>query len=245
MGGQRIDLVGAGNFRDLGGFVCRDGSRVECGRVYRADALHRLVEADIAKLDELGLATVFDLRSDEELRKDGVGGFAQTHNHVHVPLVAVSLNPFDPHIDWQAIDLEQRYIEMLEVGASAIRTIFESLAQVDSRPLVFHCSGGKDRTGVVAALLLRTLGVDDDKIVADYARSEEYLAALLQRYRKQLIGCGLDHQAVAYLTSSPPGRMRYTLSQLDRRWGSTAGYLERIGVGSAVVDGLRRNLLSR
>lgn len=245
MAGERIDLVGAGNFRDVGGFVCQDGSVVRCGRVYRADALHCLVAADVAKLDELGIAGVFDLRSDEELRKDGVGVFAETHNHVHVPLVAVTLSPFDADIDWRAIDLQQRYVEMLEVGGAAIRTIFEALAGPESRPLVFHCTGGKDRTGVVAALLLRTLGVDDEEIVADYSRSQEYLAQLLRRYREQLVSSGLDAQAIAYLASSPPRRMRYTLGELDRRWGSTLDYLNGIGVSADVIDGLRFNLLGR
>jgi len=244
MDGRRIELAGAGNFRDIGGFRCGDGREVLRGHVYRSDALHRLVETDIIKLDGLGIETVFDLRSDEELRKDGVGEFAVTRNHVHVPLVAVSLSPFDEAIDWSVMDLRQRYIEMLETGGAAIRTIFSALAQPKAPPVVFHCTGGKDRTGVVAALLLRVLGVDDAQIVADYALSEQYLSELLMRYREQLLSSGLDRQAVAYLTSSPPDRMRYTLGELDRRWGSTADYLTAIGVPGAVVEALRHNLLS-
>jgi len=160
-----------------------------------------------------------------------------------VPLVRVSLSPFDPGIDWRTVNLRDRYLEMLEEGGIAIRAIFSALAQNDPCAVVFHCSGGKDRTGVVAALVLRSLGVPDAVIVDDYSLSESNLSAAVHQYRSHLESMGLDAAAIAYLTSSPPARMIYTLAELDRRWGSTNAYLESIGVPAEMIERVRRNLL--
>ena len=121
-------------------------------------------------LTRLGVSEVFDLRSEAELARDGIGPYASTRaRHHHVPLVKRSLSPFDPDIDWRTINLRDRYIEMLDEGGAAIRAIFTALAEPRARPIVFHCSGGKDRTGVVAALIQRSLGVSDDVIRAALA----------------------------------------------------------------------------
>jgi protein-tyrosine phosphatase len=243
---RRVPLATAFNVRDLGGLGAAPGARVRRGLVFRADALHRVGPADVAVLTSLGIRRVFDLRSVAELARDGVGEFVgRIAEHVHIPLVKVSLSPFDPDIDWKTVNLRDRYLDMLEEGATAIRTIFCALAETASTPVVFHCSGGKDRTGVVAALVLRALGVCDDTIVEDYALSEANLAVAVQGYREHLEEVGLDSAAIAYLTSSPPDRMRYTLAALDRRWGSCEDYLRSIGVDSAALDSIRRNLLER
>ena len=242
MGGRRIELQGAFNFRDLGGHRGRYGTTVVEGRLFRSDGLHRLLPADVLRLEPLAIGRVFDLRSDAELAKDGIGDFARSR-HVHVPLVAVTLSPFDPEIDWGRINLQERYVEMLETGGHAIRAVIEAAAELPCAPLVFHCTGGKDRTGVVAAVVLRTLGVGDDDIVADYACSQEYLREFLAGVRDELLRRGLSQEAIAYLTSSPPERMRRTLRELDRRWGSVERYLDWIGVDEATVDRLRENLL--
>jgi protein-tyrosine phosphatase len=243
---RRVALSSAYNVRDLGGLPSGEGFRVRYGRVYRADALHRLNRSDIAVLQALQIRRVFDLRSDAELARDGVGEFAgRIAKHVHVPLVRVSLSPFDPEIDWNTMNLRDRYLEMLDEGGRAIRTIFRALADEDPGAVVFHCSGGKDRTGVVAALILRCLGVADAVVVEDYSISEANLATVVQEYRSHLERSGLDAAAISYLTSSPPERMNYTLAEVDRRWGSTEAYLDSIGVRAETIECLRRNLLER
>jgi protein-tyrosine phosphatase len=238
---RRVVLQGAWNVRDLGGLVTASGEGVARGRVYRSDGLHRLTSADRSVLEQLRIMSVFDLRSDAELARDGIGAFAR-ERHTHVPLVAVSLSPYDPEIDWARVNLRERYVEMLTVGHSAIRAVLEAVAKGET-PLLFHCSGGKDRTGVVAAVLLRVLGVPDTTIVEDYALSEGYLRAALAGYRDELQRRRLAPDVIGYLTSSPPDRMRFTLRELDRRWGSTLGYLRWIGVDDDTVDHLRAGLL--
>ncbi len=244
MAGRFIPLSGAFNFRDLGGFRGAGGRLVAEGLVYRADALHRLSGRDIALLEGLGIERIYDLRSPVELEKDGIGEFERAgRRYRHLPLVSITLSPFDPTIDWKQINLLDRYLEMLEEGGDKIRTILEELAEPDCGAVVFHCSGGKDRTGVVAAVILRALGVSDDDIVADYAQSENYLRGAIDRYRAELEELGIDREAIEYLTSSSPARMRYTLKEWDRRWGSAEGYLDWIGVTSACRRALRSRLL--
>lgn len=241
---DRIALEGACNFRDLGGYRAAGGRRVRRGRAYRSDTLHRLTPADVAVLERLDIARVFDLRSDGELESDGIGPFAASGGrHVHTPLVEVTLSPFDPSIDWSKVDLRRRYVEMLESGGAAVRAVFESLAAPAARPVVFHCTGGKDRTGVVSALVLRALGVDDDDIVEDYSVSQAFLAPVVNARRRSLTEMRIEPELIEYLTSSPPERMRFTLGELDRRWGSTEEYLQEAGVGPEVLGGLVANLL--
>jgi protein-tyrosine phosphatase len=241
MDDRRVELQGAFNFRDLGGVPTARGKLVARGCVFRSDALHRLTAADASMLASMGIARVFDLRSPSELRKEGIGEFCRAR-HVHVPLVQETLSAFDPDIDWARVDLGKRYVEMLTVGGDTIRTVFEA-ASDGGGPIVFHCTAGKDRTGVVAALFQRALGVPDETIVADYALSEIYLRTALDAYRRSLLERRFAPDVVAYLTSSPPERMRATLRELDRRWGSTASYLEAIGVGEDVIERLADCLL--
>jgi protein-tyrosine phosphatase len=241
MHGRRIELQGAYNFRDVGDLRAGD-KVVVTGRVFRSDALHRLTPADVAVLEPLGIAHVFDLRSASEVGRDGIGAFCESR-HVHVPLVERTLNPFDPEIDWTRVDLRERYVEMLVMGGAAIRAVLEAAASNDGGAIVFHCAGGKDRTGVVAAVLLRALGVDDGAIVDDYALSERYMRSALDAYRRDLLAKRFAPDVVSYLTSSPPERMRATLRELDRRWGSTAGYLAGIGVDDDLVARLKVCLL--
>ena len=242
--GRHRHLRGAFTFRDPGGVRGDRGRLVTDGRAYRADALHRLEAEDVRLLETLSIERFFDLRSEAELAKDGIGAFeAANGRHCHVPLVSVSLSPFDPSINWREMNLLDRYLEMLKDGGAAIRTVLDGFLEVDRGAVVFHCSGGKDRTGVVAAVLLRTLGVSDEDIVEDYASSEGYLRSIILRYRAELEAIGLDRDAVEYLTSSKPERMRRMLSELDRVWGSTEGYLDTIGFGADRRQRLRSRLL--
>ncbi|MFP6599779.1 MAG: tyrosine-protein phosphatase [Deltaproteobacteria bacterium] len=244
MTAERIELEGAVNFRDLGGYATTGGGRVRHGRVFRSDGLHRLVASDVTKLEALGIGRVFDLRSPLEISSDGVGPFAAgAGRHVHVPLLELSLNVYDGQIDWQNVDLNERYVEMLKVGGRAITTIFGQAAESSGPPIVFHCTGGKDRAGVVSAVLLRVLGVADDDVVADYAVSESYLGGFLEQYRDAMMEAGMDPALIEYVTSSPPERMRHALGELDRIWGSTEEYLAAIGLEGRTLDALRAALV--
>lgn len=240
MPARSIPLRGAFNLRDLGGLRTGGGKRIRDGRLFRSDGLHRLDSSDAHRLEQLGLRKIFDLRCDSEASTD-VSVAIPGAERVHVPLVAATLSPFDADIAWERIDFDARYLEMLTLGGEAIRAVLQAAAGGD--PLLFHCTAGKDRTGVVAAVLLRALGVDDHEIVADYAISETNLRAFLVTLRERLSALRMTPAAIEYLTSSPPARMRNTLAELDRRWGSTRAYLRWIGVDDDAVARLRVSLL--
>lgn len=241
---ERIVLEGAYNFRDLGGLPAAGGKRVVARRVFRADRLSRLTAADAALLAGFGITRVFDLRSSAELAVDGIGTFsADADRHRHVPLVQVALSAGDPTIDWTKVNLQDRYLEMLREGGTVIRTILEHIAAQDGYGTVFHCTGGKDRTGVLAAVLLRVLGVPDEVIVEDYAVSERYLDPVVRLYRDTLEAEGFDPAAILYLCGSPPQRMCDMLAGIDATWGSIERYLETIGVAAQTVTVLRQRLL--
>ncbi len=244
MTSTRIPLEGAYNFRDLGGLEGKDGRRVRPGLVFRSDRLTNLTEADAEVLEPFAIGRIYDLRSDLELTHHGAGDFAAAEGrHRHTPLVRVSLSITDSRIDWEKVDLQSRYLEMLQEGAPVIRDIFEHLAAPDAPATVFHCTGGKDRTGVVAAVLLRVLGVDDEVIIADYAISERYLAPFVESTRAMMESEGFDTELVLYLCGSPAERMRKMLADMDARWGSAEAYLEWTGVSPATVAALQSRLL--
>jgi protein-tyrosine phosphatase len=241
---RHVPLTGAYNFRDLGGLRAGDGRVVRAGRVFRSDRLTGLTDEDRALLEGLGIRRIFDLRSDLELAEHGAGDFSlAADRHRHVPLVSISLSLSDPRIDWSKVDLGARYLEMMIEGRAVIREIFEHVATSDDGATLFHCTGGKDRTGVVAAVLLRTLGVDDETIVSDYAVSEKYLASFVEASRSLMEREGFDPQIVLYLCGSPAERMEKMLKDLDARWGSTKRYLDWAGVGEATIASLRSKLL--
>lgn len=242
---RKVQLEGAWNVRDLGGLRGHDGRALRRGLVFRADGLHSLTGGDSTVLEALSIQRVFDLRSDVELAKDGLGPFAQASDrHRHRPLVGVTLSPFDPSIDWAKVELASRYVHMLREGAAVIAEILEWLAVPEQVPTLFHCTAGKDRTGVVAAVLLAALSVPYETIVADYAQSGVNLQEPLTSRRQAMLDYGLAPEAVEYLTTAPAERMRVTLSRLDEEWGGVAGYLKTIPVEAGLQERLQQVLLA-
>jgi protein-tyrosine phosphatase len=164
---RHVTCDAAFNLRDLGGYAAGDGSTVRWGTLYRADALHRTPEAAVAVAAELGWRTVVDLRTPAE---QDLGRFESLGvTVVHLPVLAETWDDGGLQDDPDPVEyLTGRYLEMLDVGAPALRAAVEVLASTDRLPAVFHCSAGKDRTGVLAALVLSVLGVAGDDIAEDY-----------------------------------------------------------------------------
>ena len=185
-----IALDGAPNFRDLGGYETDDGRRVRYGQLFRSGVLADLSDADLARLETLGIATVVDLRSPEEVasRPNRVPRGAVT---LEVPVTDVSMSPNKIAARLEAGDTSGLGAEMLLTGnrafARELRAAFATLLQVaidtERRPMVFHCTAGKDRTGFGSALLLLALGVPRATVVDDYLFSNDCLA---ERHRTWL-----------------------------------------------------------
>ncbi|MCF1783671.1 tyrosine-protein phosphatase [Lactobacillus mulieris] len=173
-----IKLDGATNFRDLGGYVGVDNKKVRFGKIYRADSLSALSRDDIKKLNELNIVYDCDLRSyyEQEMAPDKAWkaefidchlyaeGADEQDDRASSTKLTKKIKPMDNY-------LGQIYQKVLlsTHGQKIFRAIFEKLlALKENQALVFHCSAGKDRTGMTAALILMGLGVSDDDIARDY-----------------------------------------------------------------------------
>lgn len=234
------------NFRDLGGLPVRDGRRTRAGLVFRADGLHRLGDGDRGLLDDIGLRTIVDLRTDRELEEWGTAPTDVTDATIHhLPVITSTwdIESFDTAVT-PAEFLRDRYVEMIDEGSASIVKVLELIAEPDNRALVFHCAAGKDRTGVVAAFLLSSLGVDDATIAADFARTAPAMDRMEVWYRERFPERleAMTTQPKAF-RACPPEAMLLLLDHVRERWGSMDGCLAAAGLQPTTVSALREQLL--
>ena len=239
---RTIDLAGCLNFRDLGGYPTTDGRAVCWRLVFRSDALHHLTRPDVARLrDELRLGDVIDLRSSAELRSEGRGPLAvEAMRFHHHPLYDGDAPKTAPSAD---LTLTDRYFLLAEFAKRPIARVISILASTDA-PAVYHCAAGKDRTGVVSAILLGVLGVTDEVIVADYAATQENLDAIIDR----LMSTKGYHSMLSALPPdtlhAEPETMLVFLERMRKTYGSMEGYARSAGVPEESLERLRRRLLT-
>ena len=239
---RRIALEGCLNFRDLGGYPTAAGRRVRWRRVFRSDGLHTVTDDDVRRLrDDLGLGDIIDLRSTAELRSEGRGPLAeQPIRFHHVPLFDGDVTV--PREQVEQIALADRYFLMAEYAGARIAAVIRTIAESDA-PAVFHCAAGKDRTGVISAIILALLDVPDDVIVADYAATQENLAAITDRlmaldgYRRMLELLPPDTM------HANPETMVGLLARLRAKYGAVGDYARAMGLDGGAVGRLRAALL--
>jgi protein tyrosine/serine phosphatase len=241
---RRIAFEQVFNFRDLGGYRARDARTVRWGTLFRADGLNRLQPGEEAAFAALGISTVIDLRTNEEAEHGGrFPAEVWDVAYHHLPM-------FDVLPDWpeEIVDpadyLSERYLEMFATGRKAVARAFELLADQASYPLVFHCTAGKDRTGILAALVLAVLGVPDDVIATDYALSQEAMGRLVAWAREQQGVFARPRGTIPSIAvEARPGTIVAFLGKLRARGGSEDGFLAEIGVSAADAGTIRRLLL--
>jgi protein tyrosine/serine phosphatase len=134
------------------------------------------------------------------------------------------------------------YVELLELGAPAFASAVTALVGTDGSPALFHCTAGKDRTGILAALLLQLADVGDDAIAADYALTEERMPAIIERIVGAASFEALSAQVPAFSFQAKAQTMANFLRALDDRWGGAAGYLADIGTAEATITAAGRLL---
>ncbi len=236
-----IALQGAVNFRDLGGYEAGGGLRTRWRTLFRADGLGELTEADLAVLRALGIRTVVDLRSGQELERGRFDVDAHPVAFHHFPFIEEL--PDAETFERRPGLLGAQYREMLSDAGGQILAALQVLASPDALPAVFHCTAGKDRTGVLSAIVLSLLGVDEPTVVADYALSGE----AMERLRAKLILKYPDgRDAIENLDevfSADPAQMELLLDHLRERYGSVDEYVAGIGAGPSLVEDLRAGLL--
>lgn len=235
-----VDLVpGAINFRDTGGLTA-GAARTRSGVLYRSGNLAHLDEKGLAALSALRLRRIIDLRADDEVDRNPsrIEGLDLTVQRV--PLFLGSVTSFFE----QDLSLAQMYRRIVDESAAGVVEVVRGI--VDEQPVLVHCTVGKDRTGVTVALTLAAAGVDEDEVVADYARTE----ALLPTGRVDEVVAKLREQHPAALnleelaTRSPASVMRAFLDELTAQYGSPADYLRARGLRDDELTELRKVLVA-
>lgn len=232
------------NVRDLGGLRGAGGRRVRSGLLYRTDALSKLHSAgqeDRARFAKLGLRTVIDLRYPSEIAEFGrVPEVEELEYHN----LSIEHRSYDQAVDGTEVSSERffadRYAETIHDGTVEIRAVLEIAADAASAPLAFHCKSGKDRTGIIAALLLALLGVSEDDIVADYALTERARPGLVAYWRER--NPGAEPPVGTHLGRAPAGAMRLFLDETTRDHGSIAGYVASTGADVEALTAALRGL---
>ena len=244
---RHVPLHTAHNFRDLGGYPTLDGSRTRWGLVYRSDALYSLTPGDWAVLDGRRVRHVIDLRSAQEWETRG--RFRDDLYPVtlhHFPVLDIPWADDDtPDLDTAYEFLLWAYPEMLRKGGHRLAAAVETIANVDE-PVVFNCAAGKDRTGLVAMLLLAIVGVPDDVIVADFELSNEGLARLRAwaESNDSNLKARLGNAPAAFLDAD--GRaLRDLMDAWRTEHGTLHDFARHLGVSNEALGRLKERLVER
>ncbi|HKA13979.1 MAG TPA: tyrosine-protein phosphatase [Myxococcota bacterium] len=241
---RRVTVEGCLNFRDLGGYPTRDGGALRWRQLFRADGLHALSARGVATLrDEIGLGDIIDLRSSAELSLDGRGLLEREPVRFHhLPLFDASRGQRNPAAD--IASLADLYFGMIDFAREPIAKVITVLARTKD-PAVFHCAAGKDRTGVISALLLSLLGVRDELIVADYAATREALDAIVDRLMASQGYQGMFDELPPDTLHANPETMEAFLTRVRAEFGGMTDYARDIGVDPADVERLRTRMIER
>jgi protein-tyrosine phosphatase len=241
-----IELDGCFNFRDLGGYHAEPGQRMRAGQVFRADGLQHLSRADLDRLqDEFKLGAVIDLRSTHEIEQDGRGDIA--HEPLafhHVPLFDRTSGDSSDQRDPREFlsNMGELYFLMLSAASGPIARVTELIAE-STTPIVFHCAAGKDRTGVISALLLSLLGVPRETLILDYAFSRQNLEKINARLSESSTYQDLMASLPPDAYEAEPATMHGFLDRIASEFGSMREWAEGVGIDAARVGQLRARLL--
>lgn len=227
-----IELEASWNFRDLGGYVGAGARTVRWRTLFRSDGLYRLTPADLTQLARLGLRTVIDLRTPAELEERGrISWPDEELAFHHLPLMDV-LPPQDTYgAEWvDPARVAEQYVAILAAGSEAIASAIDVLCDPAAYPLVYHCMVGKDRTGILSAVVLAALGVAPADIAADYALSGEAMVRMMGwvAANQPELAKTLEASTAAIVAAAPETMERF-LADLDARYGGAEGYLRSLG----------------
>ena len=248
-----VELDGASNVRDVAGLPAMTGT-TRPHILLRSDALDALTASDVSRLvDDIGLRHVVDLRASRERAERGrglLGGAGLTYSECAVvedadlerrrASRALAVAAGDDPESIMAVG----YRELLDRGRWAFKDVLLRLVDEDGVPALVHCAAGKDRTGVLIALLLDAAGVDRAAIVADYVATNERMAPIMTRLRSSTAYQAIADDLPAFVLEARAGTMERFLEGLDATWGGAGGYFEAAGVSRSDLDAWRSLLVS-
>lgn len=252
---KKIMLEGAHNFRDLGGMKTKEGKRVKFGLIYRADKLSEITENDIEKLQNLGIKTICDLRTSSETTEepDNIPSNA-SFAYFHLPVGKDSLmggggekemikeiKKFDAQksADFMTVATRDFAVNFKDSYKSLYRKLNKN-----ETPLVYHCTAGKDRTGVATALLLDVLGVSKEDIYADYLMSNYYRYAENEEMLEKAAFYGIDHETLRPFMDVRKAYLDEAYAQITSEYNSVENYfIEGLGFSKEELVQLRSLIL--
>ena len=253
-----IDLEGTMNTRDIGGYPAEQLRAIRPGQIIRSERLSRLTESDFQRLEAIGVKTIIDLRTDDELADEPTEwqGDHPPRFH-HIPVV-------DEDHDWfrsqhrmmkrgyfsseQSLEhMAEGYRVFAQEGAESYEQMMEIVLDESNWPILIHCSAGKDRSGIAIALIMEAVGVDRDIIMKDYlftnaiGRSERK-AELLARESTRSSRRGPSAEAWYPLVGVQAEMLEAFYASVDESYGSIDAYLDELGVDSAARAALVASL---
>ena len=236
---------GCYNVRDLGGLPTVDGSETCWQAVIRSDLLRRLTEQGEQALLDYGVRTIIDLRAPQEAQKEP-SAFTASATDLRAPTyLNLPLEKYYPHVSALISKAETRaevYCITLDHYPDAVAAVMRAIANAQPGGVVIHCHAGKDRTGIVAALLLSLAGVSADTIAEDYAESQRRLWPLYEQYVAE---AGGEAAVSFWLKPTATSEMMHTmLVHLEAKYGGVRAYLVAAGMAEAELDRLVRRLRS-
>lgn len=243
-----VVLEGAYNVRDLGGYETKDGSLTKWDRYFRGDGLHELTDHDIKILKEdkhiildIDLRGAMEVNTNVDRLKD-VGGITYTPisllDFFEKQMQEKGLSKGDITLSKEDMakmpkSLGELYVMVLHYCQDKMKEVFWAISQAGKGAVIFHCSVGKDRTGMVAALLLNLAGVSDKLILEDYAYSSKTIAPVIKRYET------LNQEFLKPFLTAGPESMAMFLDELKKSFGDAAGYLKHIGLDDEAIERIK------
>jgi protein-tyrosine phosphatase len=224
---------GCVNVRDLGGLPTEDGAETRFGVVVRADSIRGLTPKGWEALVSFGVRRAIDLRADEEVAADPPGA-------APIPVVRVPIVPWETPLahDWPS--MREGYLVLLEHFRDRFARVVDELAAVDG-PVVVHCMGGRDRTGLAVALVLRLAGVAPETIAEDHAQSDGNWAPFLDQWYAEAEN--EEELERRRRIAAPAGTAIVdVLAELERRYGSVREYLVGAGADEEAIREVQRLL---
>ena len=231
-----LALYGSHNTRDLGGYPAQEGGVIQAHRFVRSDAIQRWSAQDIAAMRAYGLQTIVDLRSGYE-REKAPDPVIEGVRAIHAPMLDnMHSSGFAQNVPNRMSEL---YLALLENDGQTLCEVMRALLLPGCA--LFHCTAGKDRTGVVSMLLLKLAGVSDERVVRDYAVTAQYMQQTFAAQRAQLQPLGYAVPENAF--DSQPDEMQRTLDFVAQRYGGAKSYLLQAGLEEQACRELQAKLL--
>jgi protein-tyrosine phosphatase len=249
---QNIEFKSLLNFRDIGGLLAAGKSRIKEGVVFRSANPDRLESRDRDKLEAINIKTIIDLRAPGEVRKKGLSVDSSYRLSLPLDFQQVTRERLRPVIysrDSERVisDISNEiYLEILDASGPVIRQVMEVLADPERSPVLIHCQAGKDRTGIVIALILLSMGVEREFIISDFMRSND---SLLPYFRKiflvrKIISFGFfPYRNMLYAVEVKRRNIESVLDRIEAHYGGIEGYLSFAGFDTSRLSDVRYALL--